>query len=590
MQNQHHTHTPSSIPSNSHIRRPFANPNGPPRTPLASAAAARRSVLPNNPIPFSLNSSSSSGTGAKPKGPRPAANPFVLDCLQNESEPFLAFPSLGGARKALQSESSSTAPTRSLTKPSTLFETPPKRRILSESTNNASFIHHHSSTSLGAHAPSLVPPVATESRTGLSNAVVDVFGFGSFSDVFITDQDLEAAKEKLPESEIKSNQEMLNETLDRLLEWEVVLQEEINSQASTVKESSVLNDTGNDSVLLCVNYIALGTGCLSFSFPYLRWTGNLPIRSAQGVKNRCVLEWNRNALSDVRIKTLDDAEPLLPPPVPSSNTAASEESENGISTALSTPDFEMQKQQQQQHLLLVTAQCKGNYTLFLQFQFSDLNVATVFRDALNRHIQHVQQQEVVVTGTTTTEPDDLMNSTDKNDSRRQSCERVGSVPQMIDDIGVPLNNKEKENLLLEYKLQREALLIEKEAALKQVNDKYESLLACLEVEHERKLEVLLPVVIRCQDEDTNRIDIPSDVGTLPTASVNSYSAMAVECGICCDDVEYYELQPCKHRMCKSCFQRLSTVTTAAASSSSSEEKQGWTCPWDRFVVESSTTV
>ncbi|KAJ1554050.1 hypothetical protein HK096_005216, partial [Nowakowskiella sp. JEL0078] len=121
----------------------------------------------------------------------------------------------------------------------------------------------------------------------------EYFGFGSFSDMFITEEDLKRAQEKLPEEEIKTSQETMSDYQNKLDPF-------IIPKTSAIQESAVHFFTG---VILAYNHISMGIGTLLISTGHLCWLGTLLcLQNRQEI----ALQFPFSQLSDVREKTMDD--------------------------------------------------------------------------------------------------------------------------------------------------------------------------------------------------------------------------------------------------------------------------------------------
>ncbi|KAJ3406965.1 hypothetical protein HDV05_005685 [Chytridiales sp. JEL 0842] len=126
----------------------------------------------------------------------------------------------------------------------------------------------------------------------ISHQSSDVFGFGSFVDVFITEQDLERAKEKqLPEDELKTPETTIRELFNELLEFST-----IDPVFCEPKETV-------EGVTLCNNFVTLGKGQISLSAEGLIFKGEL-----HSTNTEKTLLFSFKTISDLRIKEIQEAE------------------------------------------------------------------------------------------------------------------------------------------------------------------------------------------------------------------------------------------------------------------------------------------
>ncbi|KAI8820181.1 uncharacterized protein EV422DRAFT_81866 [Fimicolochytrium jonesii] len=142
----------------------------------------------------------------------------------------------------------------------------------------------------------------------------DVFGLGDFQEVFVTEEDLDKAREKLSEEEAKTPEQSISEILHTLQRWCVQDEKAENGKDSSDEEPvTIFAD-----VVICYNFIELSCGLVRLHESRLSWHGILPSAS-QLMKNAgpivagkpTTISWSRALLTDIRFKNLSDGKPLL---------------------------------------------------------------------------------------------------------------------------------------------------------------------------------------------------------------------------------------------------------------------------------------
>ncbi|KAJ3012999.1 hypothetical protein HKX48_005974 [Thoreauomyces humboldtii] len=147
----------------------------------------------------------------------------------------------------------------------------------------------------------------------------DIFGLGDFGQVFVTEEDLDKAREKLPEDEIVSAEDSIRKVLAVLDQWKIL-------NASIVMKGSS-STTAFRHCSLYSNYIEVGKGDLIVGEKTVSWTGGLlavpdaivgtptsleanstsiPIETPDQT-----LRWRADQLTDVRSKDVQDARPIV---------------------------------------------------------------------------------------------------------------------------------------------------------------------------------------------------------------------------------------------------------------------------------------
>ncbi|ORY05647.1 hypothetical protein K493DRAFT_333464 [Basidiobolus meristosporus CBS 931.73] len=159
------------------------------------------------------------------------------------------------------------------------------------------------------------PEVKSNAATNGRNGPEDSFGLGSFDDVFITEEDLEKAREKLAEDQVKTNEQVWSEHLESLLAIGK------NNTDSTWQFNA---EQAFEEISICSNYITLGHGKLNICQDGIRWEGEL--LSADKAKETLssqpstlsitrldneILTFGFDVTTDIRHKCLPDDQPTI---------------------------------------------------------------------------------------------------------------------------------------------------------------------------------------------------------------------------------------------------------------------------------------
>ncbi|KAJ3214137.1 hypothetical protein HK099_007012, partial [Clydaea vesicula] len=146
-------------------------------------------------------------------------------------------------------------------------------------------------------------------------------------------------------------------------------------------------------------------------------------------------------------------------------------------------------------------------------------------------------------------------------------------PNDNDDVATKISDSENQlSLIKELNVRRKEVEKKKEASLRKLNEiidlarkSYEDEILCYEAELKKfQLQVLTNI-------ETQQIS--SDV-----IKNSNILELKMECQICFDNNETKEFQPCLHKVCNTCFEKLYVA---------SEEKNDISkmyCPWDRIEV------
>ncbi|KAJ3245923.1 hypothetical protein HDU78_008259 [Chytriomyces hyalinus] len=330
----------------------------------------------------------------------------------------------------------------------------------------------------------------------------DTFGFGSFSDVFITEQDLERAQEKLGESNVRTNSDIVLEALQKV-------------STSAVAEDSIVRLTPSTEILfsanaaLCSDFLIVGRGRISIADMHITWTGKLI--SLDIPMNTCetVLQWPVAQWKDVRQKTV------------SVNAH-----QDGRQDANISEDIDDDGEDEQPILLISTdSRLFGHVSLQFQFDFSWQSDECL--DTLHGIQREIQLPPASQDGTVS----DLV--------------QTASAVQSSSDAS--------------FEASKRQLVAEHEITMDIIHREYQEKLAAAQENYTKRLAQL----------EDSRLPMHTPVKAL----IPSFRSVK-ECGICCDELEQYELEPCGHRICGGCFDRMSAP-------------EGWKCPWDRNHVERS---
>ncbi|KAK9729661.1 hypothetical protein K7432_000069 [Basidiobolus ranarum] len=154
------------------------------------------------------------------------------------------------------------------------------------------------------------PEIKTRAAPNGRGVLEDSFGLGSFDDVFITEEDLEKAREKLAEDQVKTNEQVWFEHLENLL----TVGKNNTETHLNVKHSF-------EGVSICSNYITLGYGNLNICQNGLKWEGKLISRgkakesqvdsSTPTRLDNEMLTFGFEVTTDIRYKSLPDDHPTI---------------------------------------------------------------------------------------------------------------------------------------------------------------------------------------------------------------------------------------------------------------------------------------
>ncbi|KAJ1919490.1 hypothetical protein H4219_001961 [Mycoemilia scoparia] len=160
-------------------------------------------------------------------------------------------------------------------------------------------------------------------QAGVQNNDTSTFGLGEFDNVIVTDGDLDRIRQKLNEEEAKTQQQIIRELRERLLDYKQCSTEASSSSAdgsSGYDTSQVLDD-----VCIIAQFYTLGYGSLSMNPNCLLWRGCLvshispvdedfseghPSESCTYTSEETYLVFPSNSLSDMRVKVID-GDPII---------------------------------------------------------------------------------------------------------------------------------------------------------------------------------------------------------------------------------------------------------------------------------------
>ncbi|KAJ3002892.1 UNVERIFIED_CONTAM: hypothetical protein HDU68_005962, partial [Siphonaria sp. JEL0065] len=276
---------------------------------------------------------------------------------------------------------------------------------------------------------------------------------------------------------------MLIETFEKLMQWEISLGGEITETAieGDDRATAVAKD-----VSICVNFVALGIGRLSFSASVLKWTGTLPSFSESAdsaVKSHIQLQWDVSCLGDIRVKTVDV-------------DALAQEEDNKSNEML---------------LMKVGGIGRGSDPLFLQFQCREPKDVLVFWDALSL----AKRRDVGLTIV--------------DDSTEIAISPIPQQPQSsIEEV-------DRTRIKLEYDEKKAILQQKRDAALKRVQEEYEASVELLDIQLQLDLDAVKLKMLSCESV----LDNNSESTVANVAACESTESAVKECGICCDEREYY---------------------------------------------------
>ncbi|KAJ3162402.1 hypothetical protein HDU86_004882 [Geranomyces michiganensis] len=148
----------------------------------------------------------------------------------------------------------------------------------------------------------------------------DIYGFGDFGQVFVTEEDLDRARQKLSEEEVITPEQNIAQMLNTLQQWTVEC--DVNDEQ---QDSSAFSD-----VALCFNFIELGRGALlvDSEHDHVVWRGDVlalnesvstpletespPTAGTALIRRESrTLRWPSSQMTDVRAKDVTDEKPVV---------------------------------------------------------------------------------------------------------------------------------------------------------------------------------------------------------------------------------------------------------------------------------------
>jgi hypothetical protein len=131
-------------------------------------------------------------------------------------------------------------------------------------------------------------PFVGSNNSGVND--MDLFGLGSFSEVFITDKDLEESNEKLSKENIERERQQQIETFSNIRSW----------------NCSFDKNNSHDflEVEIGYNFVTFGHGILHIDSNNIVWEGC--ILNEDQNNEHLTIGWDRNSLSSIRLKCSDD--------------------------------------------------------------------------------------------------------------------------------------------------------------------------------------------------------------------------------------------------------------------------------------------
>ncbi|KAG5463583.1 MAG: hypothetical protein BJ554DRAFT_6300 [Olpidium bornovanus] len=367
---------------------------------------------------------------------------------------------------------------------------------------------------------------------------LDAFGLGSFDQVFITEQDLDRAREKLLEDERRSPAEAMAISLEKLKAasrtgCEESLAERDAADLAASRESPIY-----EQVAICCDWVTLGIGSMSFCgvTEAIRWRGLVSQVLQHGPVD---LTFWRTDVSDIRVKRLSDEQPRI----------------------------------------LVTLRRENAADLFVQSEFAESDVDSI-EGCIERFTRRTNLGSLPSEVTPANESDGL-----ENTATRAACLNVEvntgeNSESRLDKTDRDLDSAEDDEV---YRVAVNAAYSRRDELVSLAEEELQNSLQKLD-EERRKRQTL--------GKKTAGISLSAGRPQAPEATGarerdgGGESALG-DCKLCWDNEETHGdgandvaqhycgrfncvtvLQPCGHRLCELCAKRLQDSTTL--------------CPWDRM--------
>ncbi|KAJ3331965.1 hypothetical protein HDU76_001693 [Blyttiomyces sp. JEL0837] len=377
--------------------------------------------------------------------------------------------------------------------------------------------------SIGDEQEVVIMPVIGEQSRG------NMPGFGSFEELFVTEEDLHKAQQKLEDEKVKSAEQAFSELVDRLLKFKV----DMESHGDIV-----LDCESFQNVYICNNFVTLGKGSLHIGTDAVTWTGYLnavagPTENASTTSvDIIILKFNSSQLHDIRVKVVQSGD--------AHGVTESGDDDNAVVKAV-----------------MMTV----NEDTFVQFLFGGESSSMAERCQQGLKLMTVRS----------------LQQGDGNGEVDESSQgkRVGGLVGMVEDsrrVDDDIQRVEEEfrTRVVEAKLKRDAMI-------RAIEEQYEMEIQALEIERVNEID-------RLRSNDCSSSTLIVDTLSAESLARGDGAVQPKECGICCNELEAYELSPCGHALCRSCIVRLLQVDIVDGRVVIATGAVVGKCPWDRIEV------
>ncbi|KAJ3157681.1 hypothetical protein HDU89_000057 [Geranomyces variabilis] len=366
----------------------------------------------------------------------------------------------------------------------------------------------------------------------------DVYGFGDFGQVFVTEEDLDRARQKLSEEEAITPEQSVAKMLDTLRLWSVVAKDEEDEVHPKQDDAMTFADAA-----LCFNFVELGRGALLVDFrDRVVWHGELlalggdhsasEVPSTTPLKREPrTLRWQPSQLTDVRVKDVGaDEKPVIALTVSEEHFVqfAFAEGQQSVANACAEAIRGVQKR----------SSVPAVPTLPV-LSIEDRAEAAVAPPVPTPHTpapRKLWRAAVGIIPTLSFPHPPQPSSTTTTATRPQST----PAPDTIDD-------PELLSLHEDFERRRAAAKLKRDQAVRKAQEDYQAAINELDGDYTRRRANVL----------AERKAAAEAIAVAPPR----------ECQLCFDELETQELKPCGHRLCGGCATKLQ---------SSSKR-----CPWDR---------
>ncbi|KAJ3040680.1 hypothetical protein HDV00_010573 [Rhizophlyctis rosea] len=422
--------------------------------------------------------------------------------------------------------------------------------------------------------PVLPEPTATE----------DVFGLGSYEKVFVTEEDLAKAKEKLPEDEVRTPEETVADMIEKLRRWCI--------EALAPNPPIATTDCN-----LCFNFVELGKGSLRVYQNAISWQGDIIIRTdsntsptSQRFNQTATYKFPLDTLTDIQPKVVTGTPPMLKVTLAETiflqfTFAQDNEPESCYKSIIEQKARQQQSPPVTANIIRRDDAVSANRLMSLDKSLmsrtsvaSSSGTSTPSGPSKRSHSlytpihprqtvhDHLKITRTVIKPVPKQHPAPSPASVDL----MQVLYETRSPPDT--PMGEPTaeihaqSAEELEKLEADYETRRKGALAEKARIIREAEQRCSEILRGLEEEYlQRREDIMLKSTLWLQGQ--------ASIAEPPAATEpENANAPPSECQLCYDQIESFAIIPCNHRVCSNCAKHI-------------REGVPKRCPWDRQEFE-----